>query len=86
MVCWLALAAPGESAGTPPAIELFHGTMEGRVAQARRGTGGFGFDPIFELAEGVTNAELTPDEKDRRSHRGGAVAAALPRIRELLAD
>lgn len=81
MVCCLALAAPSPSG---PQVELFEGAMDGRIARERRGEGGFGFDPIFELPEGVTNAELPPGEKDRRSHRGRAVASALPRLRELL--
>ncbi len=84
MVCWLALAVQSPSA-PEPVVELFSGTMEGAVATERRGSGGFGFDPVFEFPDGVTAAELPPGEKDRRSHRGRAVAAALPRLRALLA-
>jgi len=87
MVCWLALAIPGVAPdGTPrtPSIELFHGVVEGAVATERRGTRGFGYDPIFLLPSGVTSAELPEDEKDAISHRGRAVEAALPRLRELL--
>ena len=84
MVCWLAVAIPGRDDGDP-AVELFAGTVEGVIAPARRGTGGFGYDPIFELPDGRTNAELDQAEKDAISHRGRAVAAALPRLRELLA-
>jgi XTP/dITP diphosphohydrolase len=83
MVCWLALARPDPAGGEPP-VELFEGVVEGRIANVRRGTGGFGYDPIFELPDGRTTAELVDDEKDRLSHRGRAVAAALPRLRELL--
>lgn len=83
MVCWLALAQPDRNQGEPD-VELFAGTVEGEVASARRGSGGFGYDPIFELPDGRTTAELSDDEKDRLSHRGRAVAAALPRLRELL--
>ena len=88
MVCWLALAVPGMAPnGTPraPSIELFSGVVEGSVAAERRGTGGFGYDPIFLLPSGVTTAELADVEKDAISHRGRAVAAAMPRLRELLA-
>jgi XTP/dITP diphosphohydrolase len=88
MVCWLALAVPGIAPdGTPrtPSIELFHGVVEGAVATERRGAGGFGYDPIFLLPSGVTTAELPDEEKDAISHRGRAVAAAMPRLRELLA-
>jgi XTP/dITP diphosphohydrolase len=84
MVCWLALAIPGREDGDP-AVELFAGTVDGVIAPARRGTGGFGYDPIFELPDGRTSAELGQAEKDATSHRGRAVAAALPRLRELLA-
>jgi XTP/dITP diphosphohydrolase len=89
MVCWLALAVPGTAPdGTPrsPRIELFSGMMDGVVAREQRGTGGFGYDPIFELSSGLTTAELPEGEKDAISHRGRAVAAALPRLRQLLGD
>ena len=52
------------------------GEMRGRVIQAPRGTGGFGYDPIFVAdGESRTNAELTPAEKDAISHRGKAFRA-----------
>jgi XTP/dITP diphosphohydrolase len=89
MVCWLALALPGTAPdGTPrsPRIELFSGVMEGEIAPEQRGVGGFGYDPIFLLPSGVTTAELMEGEKDAISHRGRAVAAALPRLRELMRD
>ena len=82
MVCWLALSDPGPDR---PSVELFSGTVEGAVATERRGSGGFGYDPIFELPTGVTTAELAPEEKDRVSHRGRAVAAATPSILSLAA-
>jgi XTP/dITP diphosphohydrolase len=54
------------------------GVCEGRIATARAGAGGFGYDPLFELpARGVTMADLPADEKNRISHRGQAVAAML---------
>lgn len=89
MVCWLALAIPGTGPdGTPrsPRVELFHGTVEGSLSGTRRGDGGFGYDPIFLLPSGVTTAELPEGEKDAVSHRGKAVAAAMPRLRELLTE
>jgi XTP/dITP diphosphohydrolase len=89
MVCWLALAVPGTAPdGTPrsPRIELFSGVMDGTIAHEQRGSGGFGYDPIFELPSGLTTAELPEGEKDAISHRGRAVAAALPRLRQLLRD
>ena len=83
MVCWLAVARPAPG-GTEPPVDLFGGVVEGRLAFARRGSGGFGYDPVFELPDGRTTAELDEVSKDHISHRGRAVAAALPRLRELL--
>jgi XTP/dITP diphosphohydrolase len=61
------------------------GEMPGRLIREPRGTGGFGYDPIF-VAEGrtVTNAELTPEEKDAISHRGKAFRALAEIVREQL--
>ena len=76
-VCSLAIAAPtGE-------IEIVEGTLEGLIADKERGTNGFGYDPIFELANGSTLAELSMDEKSRLSHRGQALRRALPILRRL---
>jgi XTP/dITP diphosphohydrolase len=89
MVCWLALAIPGhapDGTARSPRVELFSGVMEGAIARERRGEGGFGYDPIFLLPTGRTTAELPEGEKDLISHRGRAVAAALPRLRELVAE
>ena len=83
MVCVLAIGMPAAD-GSDPAIELFEGEITGSIATARRGEGGFGYDPVFELADGRTTAELPEAEKDRLSHRGRAVARALPRLLELL--
>lgn len=83
MVCALAVAVPGAG---DQSVEVFTGVMDGAVAAERRGNGGFGYDPVFVVeGGGMTTAELPEDEKDRVSHRGRAVAAALPRLRELLA-
>jgi XTP/dITP diphosphohydrolase len=88
MVCVLALAVPGsapDGTSRTPRVEIFKGVMEGSIAQERRGGGGFGYDPIFLLPSGVTTAELADAEKDAVSHRGRAVAAALPRLWQLMA-
>ena len=62
-------------------------SCRGYVAEVPRGTGGFGYDPIFYVASaGRTMAELEPAEKDRLSHRGRAVSHALPLLRALLAS
>lgn len=84
MVCALAIAVP---AADGPSVEVFTGVMEGEIASERRGEGGFGYDPVFVVASlGLTTAELSEHEKDGISHRGRAVAAALPRLREIVAD
>lgn len=77
-VCALAIVAPdGES-------HLWHGTMEGRVAESPAGEGGFGYDPLF-VPDGETrsSAELTAEEKDAISHRGKAVRAFVAFLKEL---
>jgi XTP/dITP diphosphohydrolase len=83
MVCVLALAVP-RSDGI--GVETFSGVVEGSVAPSRSGAGGFGYDPVFLLPSGRTTAELDEAEKDAISHRGRAVAAALPRLRQVIAD
>lgn len=82
MVCALAIGIPTTDT---PEVELFTGVMEGSVARERRGAGGFGYDPVFVVEGGMTTAELPEREKDDLSHRGRAVAAATPRLLELLA-
>jgi XTP/dITP diphosphohydrolase len=56
----------------------FHGTVEGRVITAARGTGGFGYDPLF-IPEGFeeTFAELGEQVKNSLSHRARALAQAI---------
>lgn len=52
------------------------GTYEGTITDRPRGENGFGYDPLLYLPElGCTSAELTPDEKNARSHRGKAARA-----------
>jgi XTP/dITP diphosphohydrolase len=51
---------------------VVEGTVEGRIARDVVGSGGFGYDPIFELPNGKRIAQLTPDEKNVISHRGVA--------------
>jgi len=63
---------------------VVHGEWPGRIVRAPRGTGGFGYDPIFVPdGEERTSAELTPQEKDASSHRGRAMRALLPHLHTL---
>lgn len=58
--------------------EAFVGRCDGVVIDTPRGTGGFGYDPLFHLPdEGVTMAELRPERKNQISHRGLGVRAAI---------
>lgn len=77
-VCAVALVLPD---GTE---HVLRETLEGRLAHAESGSNGFGYDPIF-VAEGseVTNAHLTPAQKDAISHRGKAVRAMVAHLRGL---
>jgi XTP/dITP diphosphohydrolase len=71
---------------TPDGVErVMERQWRGRLVREKRGTNGFGYDPVF-VPEGldVTSAELAPDEKDARSHRGQAFAALVPVLAEVL--
>ena len=80
-VCVLALATPDAP------LAFSRGTCRGRIATAPRGTGGFGYDPIFEPGGeppgGRTFGLWTPDEKNRISHRARAARRMAPRLAEL---
>jgi XTP/dITP diphosphohydrolase len=78
-VCVIALVDPvtGEE-------RTFEGRCTGTMAPAPRGTGGFGYDPVFvpdDRDDGRTMAELTQAEKDAISHRGRAARALLEHLR-----
>ncbi|MBO3142523.1 RdgB/HAM1 family non-canonical purine NTP pyrophosphatase [Dermatophilus congolensis] len=78
-VCAAALVLPdGRSA-------VRMGRFTGTIVREPRGTNGFGYDPIL-LVDGDTrtSAELSPQEKNERSHRGKAFAALAADLRELL--
>jgi XTP/dITP diphosphohydrolase len=77
-VCAAALVAPGG------AEVVVHGEWRGTIIRESRGSNGFGYDPIFVPDGGTrTSAELTPEEKDAVSHRGRALRALLPHLRNL---
>jgi XTP/dITP diphosphohydrolase len=82
-VCVAAIALPGG------AVRTARGACEGRIGGAPRGANGFGYDPVFEPdlpgpRAGRTFAELDAADKGHLSHRGRAVRALLPAIRELV--
>ena len=67
-VCAIAAAFPDGRVVTK------RGTIEGRINYAPAGENGFGYDPIFYVPEfGKTTAELSPEEKNKVSHRGKAL-------------
>jgi XTP/dITP diphosphohydrolase len=75
----IAIAAPNGE------IHLAEGFCEGEIIPEERGTGGFGYDPIFLLPElRKTMAELSMEEKNRLSHRARAVMKAKPVLASLL--
>lgn len=63
---------------------VVRGRWPGRIASEPRGEGGFGYDPVF-IPEGLScsAAQLSPDEKDARSHRGRALAQLVPALQAL---
>ena len=64
-----------------PSPILCEGTWEGAVALAPAGDGGHGYDPVFLVpALGLTAAQISAEEKNRRSHRGQALACLLARL------
>ena len=66
-----------------PAPLICEGSWEGVIRLEPAGDGGFGYDPYFYLPElGRTSAELGADEKNRRSHRGQAMAELKRRLAE----
>ena len=76
-VCVACLVDPG---GGP--VSSFRGEAPGRILTAARGTGGFGYDPLFFDPElDLSYAELAPAEKDARSHRGKAFRALAAAVR-----
>lgn len=78
--CAVALVLPD---GT---TRVVNGTMDGRIIREVRGSGGFGYDVVFEADDrpGVTTAELNPADKDEISHRGKALREIAPVVADLL--
>ena len=78
-VCAAALALPDGRSCTVSAA------MEGEIGYEIAGENGFGYDPIFFLPEyGLTSAQISPEEKNRISHRGKALEMMKEKLRQLL--
>ena len=60
------------------------GECEGSIGFERSGTGGFGYDPLFVLPNGITMANLTPGQKDEVSHRGKALRLLKEKLEGLI--
>ena len=80
----IAVAQPAQLEGT---IELFEGTCEGVIALNPKGTGGFGYDPVFYLPSlGKLMAELSMEEKNSISHRGSAARKTVEYLKNAVAS
>lgn len=76
--CTLVVARDGQI------VQVADGEAEGTILDAPRGTGGFGYDPLFYLPQlGKTMAEIDLKTKLSLSHRGRAIAALLPNLSDL---
>jgi XTP/dITP diphosphohydrolase len=65
-----------------PTPRIFQGTWEGSILREPRGSGGFGYDPVFLVPEmNRASAELPPDVKNRLSHRGQALRQLVASLR-----
>lgn len=79
-MCVVAVARPGVAE-----VLQVEGRVEGRILHAEHGTGGFGYDALFQPdGHAQTFGELPADVKDGLSHRGRAVAALKPLLDDLL--
>jgi XTP/dITP diphosphohydrolase len=70
----IALVAPGTER------VVVEGHIVGRIAEERRGSGGFGYDPVFEV-DGLTFSEMGTDRKNELSHRARAIRALAEVLR-----
>ncbi len=76
-VCAMCLAQPDGSI-----ISEHRGTYEGRIARAPAGENGFGYDPLLYVPDaGCSSAELSPADKNARSHRGATARALLQSLK-----
>jgi len=74
----IAIAIPGKD------VQVVEGNCYGEIIPTERGSGGFGYDPIFLFPElNKTMAELEMEEKNRLSHRAKAVMNAMPLLKKI---
>lgn len=74
--CVATFVIPGETEAV-----VAEGVWHGSLLKARQGDGGFGYDPIFlDPESGLASAELTPEQKNARSHRGQALRALVQQL------
>ena len=77
--CSIALARPGMP------VLIAEGSVEGQLLYERRGSGGFGYDPLFYIPSmAMTMAELSPEQKNAISHRSRALAQLREKLMEVL--
>lgn len=75
--CVLALAREGKL------LDTVEGVVEGTIVERPRGTGGFGYDPVFQpTGLGQTFGEIDPEKKNRISHRANAIRLLRTKLRE----
>ena len=80
--CCIAICRSPDS-GRPVEVSVV-GSVAGMIQYEPRGTGGFGYDPVFYLPSfGRTMSQLSPEEKNRISHRADAAYRALPVLQRL---
>ena len=80
-VCAIAAAFPDGR------VLITRGTMEGQIGYKEKGENGFGYDPIFYVPDlNCSTAELSPEEKNARSHRGNALRAMREELKQYISD
>ena len=80
-VCAIAAVVPGHE----PIV--VRGTIEGYIGDKPAGENGFGYDPIFYVPDlNCSTAELSPEEKNARSHRGNALRAMREELKQYISD
>jgi len=76
--CVATFVAPGD-----PDPIVAEGVWRGSLLRARQGDGGFGYDPVFlDPESGLSSAQLTPQQKNARSHRGQALRALVSQLQQ----